>query len=46
MRRPSRMSCNFGCGAIHWVRDTKEGTDLGTEDTFNFGQVEFEECEG
>lgn len=44
MRKPSRMSRNFGCGAIHRVRDTDGGTDLGTEDMFNFGQVESEEC--
>lgn len=44
MRKPSRMSRNFGCGAIHRVRDTDGGTDLGTEDMFNFGQVESEKC--
>lgn len=46
MRKPSRTSHNFGYGAIYWVRDTAGGTDLGTEDMFNFGQVESEECAG
>lgn len=24
---PPKMACNFGCGAMHWVSDTEEGTD-------------------